>query len=259
MTSIAKKTLDIEGGSIVYLEAGEGETLVYLHGAGGRPPEGATFVEDLAQNFHVLVPSRPGFDESPLGRFETLADAANAIGAFIEKAASGKPVHVVAQSAGGAVGLWLAILRPDLVATLVLSAPSAFGHAPSGSQRRSPGELDKILYGDSPAWTEPPSAEEQERIRTNAGFNMRQFASPGEELLGRLGEIEAPVLVLWGTEDQLVSPEGSGIYQKHIPQAIRMLIFAAAHELPISATDRWVELVTDFLRRGEFFVVNRSA
>jgi pimeloyl-ACP methyl ester carboxylesterase len=259
MVSVAKKTADLQAGTLAYLEAGEGEPVLYLHGAGGRPPAGATFVTELARSFHVFVPSRPGFDESPLGSHETLEAAANALGAFIEKSSPGTPVHVVAQSAGGAVGLWLAVRHPELVATLILSAPSAFAHrAQPAGQSRSPGELDKILYGDNPSWTEPPSQEEQDRIRKNAAFNMRQFSSPGEDLLGRLGDIEAPVLVLWGTEDRLVPSENSSFYQKHIPHAHRVLIFGAAHELPISATERWVALVTDFIRRGEFFVVNRA-
>lgn len=259
MPKIAKKTAEIKVGSLSYLEAGEGDPVVYLHGAGGRPPAGATFVEELARGFHVFVPSRPGFDDSPLGSHETLDAAADAIGSFIEQIAPTGPVHVVAQSAGGAVGLWLAVRHPELVATLVLSAPSAFAHrSESNRQSRSPGELEKILYGERPSWTEPPSQDEQERIRSNAAFNMRQFPPPGDDLLGRLGEIEAPTLILWGTEDRLVPPENSSFYQKHIPHAQRVLIHGAAHELPISATEQWVALVTDFIRRGEFFVVNRG-
>lgn len=259
MPEIEKKELAIDGGSISYLEAGSGDTLLYLHGAGGRPPAGATFVSDLSESFRVLVPSRPGFDESPVGRFETLPDVADAMAAFIEGTGGG-PVHVVAQSAGGAVGLWLSVRHPELVASLVLSAPSAFAHRPTtGGGQRPAGDLDRLLYGEQPSWSFPPTAEEQERIRRNASFNMQKFGGTNDDLLERLGEITAPVLVLWGTEDRLVPPDGSALYQKHIPHALRMLIYGAAHELPISATRQWVSLVTDFIKRGEFFVVNRSS
>lgn len=257
MAGIVRKQLDIDGGSISFLEAGAGETILYLHGAGGRPPAGASFVSHLAKSFRVLLPSRPGFDESPVGRFETLTDAADAIADFIECTGSG-PVHVVAQSAGSVVGLWLAVRHPALVASLVLSAPSAFAHRPPSGGPRSLADLDRLLYGDEPEWSFPPDEDEQERIRRNASFNMQHFGGPNDDLLARLGEVAMPVLVVWGTEDRLVPHEQSGFYQKHIPHALRMLIYGAAHELPIAATRQWVALVTDFIQRGELFVVRRS-
>ncbi len=258
MTDIQQKAIEVEGGTLRYLEAGSGPTLVYLHGAGGRPPSGATFVSELAKDFRVLIPSRPGFDESAEIGEKTTSGAARALAALIEETSQG-PVHVVAQSAGGAVGLWLAVQRPDLVSSLVLSAPAAFAHRPpppGGGPVRSPQDLDRILYGDRPTWSAAPTDEEQQRIRRNAAYNIQNFGGSNEELLERISEIKAPVLVLWGTEDRLVPSDGSGLYQKHIPHAVRMFIYGAAHELPIAATAQWVTLVRDFIRRGEFFVVN---
>jgi len=252
------ETVEIDGGGIAYLEAGSGDTLLYFHGAGGRPPAGATFASELAKDFRVLLPSRPGFDESPVGSYTSMTGAAEAMAAFIRKTAV-RPVHVVAQSAGGAVGLWLAVLHPDLIASLVLSAPSAFAHRPAPQGRggqRSPEDLDRLLHGDAPSWSSPPNDYEQPRIRRNASFNMQHFGGDNDDLLDRLAEVKAPVLVIWGTEDHLVPPDSSGIYQKHIPHALRMFIYGAAHELPIAATQQWVALVRDFLQRGEFFVVN---
>ena len=104
-----------------------------------------------------------------------------------------------------------------------------------------------------------PTEDEEQRIRRNAAYNIQNFGGSNDELLGRIAEIKAPVLVLWGTEDRLVPSDGSGVYQKHIPHAVRMFIYGAAHELPIAATAEWVGLVRDFIRRGEFFVVNAGA
>jgi 2-hydroxy-6-oxonona-2,4-dienedioate hydrolase/4,5:9,10-diseco-3-hydroxy-5,9,17-trioxoandrosta-1(10),2-diene-4-oate hydrolase len=261
VTEIAANSVELEGGRICYLEAGAGSTMVYLHGAGGRPPAGATFVSELARDFRVLVPSRPGFDGSSEVEDRTQQGAARAVAGFIERTAQG-PVHVVAQSAGGAIGMWLAVDRPDLVASLVLSAPSAFAHRASGGGGggpRSPEALDKLLYGDNPTWITPPGEDDQARIRRNAAYNMQHFNATDESLRDRLSEIKSPVLVLWGTEDRLVPSEGSGMYQQRMPQALRLFIHGAAHELPISATRQWCSLVRDFLQRGEFFVVNRGA
>jgi hypothetical protein len=45
-------------------------------------------------------------------------------------------------------------------------------------------------------------------------------------------------------------------YQELIPHCTRVIVYGAAHELPISAATTWVKLVADFADRGEYFVVN---
>lgn len=257
MPNLTPREVETRAGVISYLEAGAGEPLLYLHGAGGRPPRGATFVSRLAGSHRILVPSRPGFDESPSKGNEHVKGAAEAMAAFLEATADG-PAHVVAQSAGAAVGMWLAVLHPHLVTSLVLSAPAAFARRHGTGTPRSPQELERLLYGNSPSWSGPPDDEERARIRRNAAFNQEHFGGSNEDLLERLASIQAPVMVLWGTEDALVTPDDSGVYQKHISQALRVFIYGAAHELPIAATDPWVRLIKDFLLRGEFFVVNRE-
>ena len=251
------RTLDIKGSPISFIDAGEGNVILYLHGAGGRPPAAATFVQELAAHHRVLLPSRPGFDESPLGSCESERDVAEVLAEVIQSAAAG-PVNVVAQSAGGTTGLWLAVLHPELVQTLVLSAPSVFATRHESRGPRSQEEMDTLLYGSNPSWQGSLSPEDQARIRQNAAGNMGRFQSQAqnEDLLARLKQIDMPVLVLWGTEDRMLSPDSSGFYQKHIPHAVRMMIYGAAHELPIAATRQWVTLVSDFVQRGEFFVVN---
>lgn len=245
---------DIDGLLVHYLEAGGGKTILFLHGAGGAPPSGASFVPMLAERHRLLIPSRPGFDATPIGPCETLQDAVAVMAAFIRRVAQGK-AHVVAQSLGGAIGCWLAVLHPDLVESLVLSAPAAFAgrHAPP-----RPEEMAQILYGDAPSWSAPPNAAERQRIAANAQANMHRLRAPEghADLLERLGEITAPTLLLWATGERLLPPEAMLPYQERIPRCTRILIHGAAHELPIAAAPRWVRLVADFVERGEMFVVN---
>ncbi len=257
--TVSEKTTEIEGIAVPYREAGSGEPIVFLHGAGGAPPQGATFVAMLAGKHRVLVPSRPGYDGAPLGRFETVRDSATAMAAFVE-AVVGGPAHIVAQSAGAAIGCWIAIDHPELVSSLVLSAPAAFApaHAPSGGAPPSPAELEARLYGATPAWASPPTEAERARIRTNAQSNMARVrpADGNAALLEKLSEIAVPTLVLEAGADQLIPAAAMRPYQDRIKTCYRIVIYNAAHELPISAAPRWVSLVADFIDRGEFFVVN---
>lgn len=253
------KIIEVEGLPVHYMEAGAGETIVFLHGAGGASPAGASFMKMLAARHRVLLPSRPGFDDTPMGDCETLTDIAEIMAGFIRATTDG-PVHVVAQSAGGVVGSWLAVLHPELVESLVLSAPSTFAirHANAESGPPTPQELDSLLYGETPCWSEGPTADERERIGRNARANMPRSQSPdgNVDLLQRLSEIEALTLLLLGTGDRMIPPEAMTPFQKHIPNCRRVFIHGAAHELPISAGPKWVNLVSDFVERGEESVVN---
>lgn len=259
MTEATAKIAEIDGLALHYREAGAGKTILFLHGAGGAPPGGASFVPMLAEHHRLLIPSRPGYDDTPLGTRASLADVTDIMAQFIRQVAGGR-AHVVAQSAGGGIGCWLAIRHPELVETLVLSAPAAFAslHRPAGARPPSPAELAQILYGDHPAWSAPPSEAEQQRIARNATANMARFHAPegNPELLDRLGEIKAPTLLLWATHERLLPAAAMLPYQLHIPSCTRIFIYGAAHEMPIAAAKPWVRLVSQFVDRGEMFVVN---
>jgi pimeloyl-ACP methyl ester carboxylesterase len=258
---VTDKIADVDGMPVHYRDAGAGEeTIVFLHGAGGAPPRGANFVSMLGEKHRVLVPSRPGFDDTPIGNCKSYKDVADVMAKFIRRVAGG-PVHIVAQSAGSTIGLWLAVEHADLVRSLTLSAPAAFAARPAlggAHAMPSPEELARRLYGDTPGWSTPPTDEEHARTRKNAAAYMAMFRNEdgNPELLARLKEIKAPTLVVMASADQQVPGEAMVPYQRAIPWVYRMVIYGAAHELPISAAPRWVNLVADFIDRGEAFVVN---
>ncbi len=263
--TVADKTIDAGGLAFHYREAGEGKTIVFLHGAGGAPPRGAGFVAMLGEHHRVLVPSRPGFDDTPVGSCKSLLDVVEAMARFIARAADGK-VHLVAQSAGGAIGCWLAILHPELVESLVLSAPAAFAHrpaAPAGAVAAPPSmaEIEKRLYGDHPIWLTPPSEAERQQTARNAQANMGRFAAPegNTDLLARLGEIKVPTLLICASDDRMIPAEAMRPYQQHIAGCVRIFIYGAAHEMPVCAVHQWVKLVGEFVDRGEYFVVNTDS
>jgi 3-oxoadipate enol-lactonase len=234
----------IGGVPLHYRDEGAGPPLLYLHGVGGAPPAGAAFVPMLAARHRVLIPSRPGFDETPLGGCDRVEDVARILAGFIRDVVQGK-AHVAAQSVGAVAGCWLAILHPELVATLVLSAPAAFGL----ERARWPASGPRIFYGDDPAWTAPPGAAERRRMARNFAANRERYsAEDAAALADRLGEIAVPTLLIVAGGDQLLPKEAMRPYAA-IPRLERVTIEGAAHELPIAAAEPWVRRVEDFVAR----------
>ena len=244
-----------DGTRIEYREDGQGEALVYFHGAGGVFPK-ARFAPELGATFRMLSPSRPGYDGSS-GACDSAREEAEVMAAFIRQVCGG-PVHLVAESAGGASGCWLAVLYPDLVKTLILVAPTAFitRHGPPPS----PEQMETVLFGLQPAWTEPLTTEDVVRRQRNAQANAGRArpADGNQALLERLAEIKAFTLILWGTADQLAPPDAGQIYKQYIPNSHRMYVYGAAHSLPVAACASFVRLTREFISRGEAFIVNSA-
>ena len=252
------RSVELPGGvRIEYLESGAGKPLVYFHGAGGVF-RNAAFMPALAQQYRVLAPSRPGYDGST-GACQSAREEAEVMASFIRQVVGGA-VHLVAESAGGAAGCWLAILEPELVTSLVLIAPGAFAGASHAPPPTTPDEMELRLFGPRPAWTEPPTDTDRAARQRNASANAGKLrpADGHAALLDRLSEIVAPTLVLWGTADQVVPPEAGHVYVQRIQTSYRILVYGAAHSLPVSACRQFVALVTDFVERGERFVVRQS-
>ena len=255
---LIERVCEVPGGAIHYLERGEGKTLVFLHGAGGVPGH-AAFLPRLAARFRVLAPSAPGFDASPPGERASAQDLANALAAFIE-AVGQPPVALVGESFGGWVACWLTVLHPALVDRLVLAAPAAFRQGfEEPATPLSPEELAMRLFGRLP--DAPPSPEQRARQQQNAGTARRLLHAAGgydAALAERLPEIAVPTLVLFGTRDQIVPPENGRVYEERIPKSHLMYLHDAVHSLPIAAEDQFAALTSEFVERGEEFVVNRG-
>jgi pimeloyl-ACP methyl ester carboxylesterase len=166
-------------------------------------------------------------------------------------------VHVLAESAGGGPACWLAIDHPQLVASLLLAAPASLAerHAPPAGPPPSPERMNERLFGKQPAWTSPPDEQDLARRIRNAQANVGGVASP--ELRDHLGEIRTRTLILWGTADEMIPPEQGQLYQKLIPGAFLMYVYGAAHALPVCACQQFVKLATEFIDRGDAFLVNQ--
>jgi pimeloyl-ACP methyl ester carboxylesterase len=117
--------------------------------------------------------------------------------------------------------------------------------------------MELRLFGLRPAWTVPPTDTDRAIRQRNASANSERLrpADRNAALLERLSEIGAPTLVLWGTADEIVPPEAGQVYVQRIPTSYRMLVYGAAHSLPVAACRQFVALATDFIDRGERFVV----
>ena len=223
--------------------------LVYLHPAGGVRP--TRVLEKLKPHQPVF----PGFDGTPVDPDITSRKAlAQWVARQIEKL--GPPCDVIGCSFGGAVALWLAMQRPDLVDHLVLECPAGL-QTIDPKLRANPAEFRKALFVHPERSIAPAKSKEVE-----AG-NRRMLTHYGAEdgldgeLPERVHEIRKQTLILHGTEDRIIGRESVQLLKSRLPKSFLVYVWDAAHNIEVDQPERMLELVEAFLDRSDAFVVPR--
>lgn len=112
-------------GPIEYAEAGEGEPMLVIHGAGGGYDQGLILGEGLQPGFRIIAPSRFGYLKTPLPNDPSPASQADAHAALLDVLGVDRAI-VVGASAGGPSAIELALRHPDRVKALILLVPRAY-------------------------------------------------------------------------------------------------------------------------------------
>jgi pimeloyl-ACP methyl ester carboxylesterase len=243
--------VDADGFSIRYIEAGQGEPLIVLHGGGGL--RHYTSHDLLAEKRRVIVFERPGFGRSAANeRSQSMADMASSLAQAV--AALGiEKYDVMATSFGTRVALEWALQEPERVQAVVLVSPPRLAmQAPSAPGGNMP--LTLYAHPERQQAQEQLSAEDTAKQRSMAMRLMR--AERPEPLAQSIEAIRQPVLILHGTSDKMAPPEVGQAYVAAIPDSHLMLVWDAAHEVDADRPEAVVELIEDFLTRHGGFLVN---
>ncbi len=206
---------------LVYDIAGSGPSVLLLHEGIGDRSTWEPHWHSFSERFTIVRFDARGFGESvdPSGPYTLHDDAAEVLDAAgIERAA------LVGCSMGGGVALDLTLAEPERVTALVTvgSTPSGWEHtAEILSQWEEvdatfevdgtgpANELELQMWVDGVGRSEPADAQVRAQVgAVNAALLDRQQGfeiEPGEldpPAVERLGEIEVPVLAVFGSHDQ---------------------------------------------------------
>jgi len=248
-------SVDVEGFRIRYQKSGEGPPLVHLHGAGGLR---LTPAHDLlSRAFQVIAFEMPGFGSADNQRTQTIQDLATTMNAAAE-ALGLSGFNLMGTSFGGTVASWMAVLRRDLVAALVLDAPSA--SRPEGSEpvSGSPEEIARRLYAHPERVASAPAVEPVLAARRLAIVQRLRGRGRDTALEEGLRGLGMPVLVLFGTRDGVIPPAMGRVYVELIPDAHLVFVYDAGHALMVERPEAFTEVVTDFLERTDAFIISRT-
>ncbi|WP_288434332.1 alpha/beta hydrolase [uncultured Deinococcus sp.] len=194
----------------------------------------------------ALTPELPGFgDNAAAGRpGQTTADMAESLARTLRAAGEG-PYRLAGHSMGGKVVLLLAARHPDLVAELLLVAPSPPSPEPMSDEDRAG---LRAAHGDraaleeqyrtiacSPLLPEDFEALVRDGLRADAGA-WAAWTDVGslEDVRGDLGGLRAPVTVLYSEDDTSITPDTiRGQVLGALPQARAVATRGSGHFIPL--------------------------
>ena len=246
--------VDLSGGPMAYHVAGEGPPVIHMHAASGFRATAA--LEALAQSFRIYAPVTPGFDGTATHDGVASMEALARLDAEFADAVIGETTDVIGHSFGGWLAAWYTVLHPQKVGQLVLECPAGFREEGIGGLSPDPEELRRRLYAHPEK--APPETKPESMVTRNREMLAHYHGGKAmdEALVERLGDIEALTLILHGTKDGAIPISSPRLLKNRIPRAFLIYVYDAAHAIEVDQPEYFAGLVTDFLTRGEAFLVN---
>jgi pimeloyl-ACP methyl ester carboxylesterase len=250
-----QKSVHVADLNVRYWEAGTGDSVIYLHGAGGYQPRfGLDFV---ASNNRVLAIELPGWGEqvSDVADFDGLATQVVAIATALGLDA----FHLMGTSLGGACALHLTTLFPERVTSLVLEAPAKFREASANPATLAPEAFVKAFR--SHPEREPHMAPPDPTFMARVWPTVERLMGDGSvdpAFAARLEALPTRTLILFGTDDGIINPINGRTLRRLMKNSTLQLVYDAAHDIQGDRPEAFAETVSDFLRRGMGFMINEQ-
>ena len=206
-----------------YIDEGEGEVLLLLHGLFGALSNWEDVVNKFSQKYRVIIPLLPiytmpvktaGLDS--LNKFTE---------EFVEMMSLNK-LNIIGNSLGGHVGLIFTLANPDKVNTLILTGSSGlFENAMGGSFPRR-GSYDYIQERVAYTFYDPATATKDlvdEVFETTKSIPkaLRIVAiaksAQRNNMADDIPNIKVPTLLIWGLNDTITPPYVAHEFDRLIP------------------------------------------
>lgn len=263
---MTRRELSIEGLSVRYYDAGEGPSLLLLHGAGATARLWHRQLGPLSRLFRVIAPDLPGFGGSE--RWPDITSVhgyAGFLSRFMDALGMAR-ASLVGSSMGGWASCWFALDFPDRLDRLVLISPAGL-HMPG----HPPMPISGVVKELHRAYAAVSGADDAARRGVSEGgaegFDMLPGVRPNDELLrgvetltaldaaggfvpdlgDRLSGVAAPTLVIWGTDDPVIPASHGAEFVRLIPRSRLVTLDGAGHLPYVERPDEVCRLIAGYV------------
>lgn len=247
LSGLVRKEINLPNGlRMFYLEGGQGEPLMLLHGFGGNKDSFARVSRFLVQRYRVIIPDITGFGEStrpPHADYSSCAQVERL--RALAQALKLSGLHLGGNSMGGQIALLYAARHPTEVASLWLLSAAvarssfkpevlkliASGHNPLIARNVQEFSAVMALGMSRPPYVPKPMLKvlAQERI-VNAALEvqiLQQLLDYSVE--NEIAGLETPTLIVFGEQDRVIAGTTADVLSKLLPRSKLVLVRNAGH------------------------------
>ncbi len=267
-------------GRVHYYEAesripGGGVPLVLVHGLADRDESWAPMLERLKRSgFHVYAPDLLGYGRSPKPADSdySISTQEQFVADFIQAIGLQKP-SIGGWSMGGWIVLKLALDHPEMVNRVVIYDSAGIRQQVTGGAQifhpTNEAELQHLASLLEPGQKPMPGFVLQDALRTLGEGQWvvdRSMASmeSGKDLVDtRLAGLTEPLLIVWGSDDQLLPLSMGRTMHGLVPRSELDILAGCGHLAPKTCPDRAAAVTVDFLNEnpppsGGTYTLSRS-
>ena len=263
---LSKKVIKVDQYSIHYLEGGQGETILLLHGFSANKDNWPRLAGLLTENYHVVAVDLPGFGES--SKIETdsynIASQAKRVNRIVETLGL-KKFHIGGNSMGGAISGKYTVDYPEKVLSLALLNTAGIHSAEKSEFRKLLAKGDNPLLVKTPedfkrtmrfVFVEPPPIPGRiinhltKQSIMNRDFNEKIFGQIVKEnysLEDDLSRIKAKTIVVWGDKDRVIHVSCTDVIKKSLPGSTIVVLKNCGHLPMIERPEETARYYLEFL------------
>ncbi len=244
-----------EEGEFSYLEAGEGQPLILLHGLFGALSNFGPLFDHFSPKYRVLVPMLP------LYTLPMLSTNVDNLAKFLERFIRHKgfeQVNLIGNSLGGHVALVYCSRHAERVRSLVLTGSSglyenAFG---GGFPRRE--DKDFIRKKVAVTFFDPKHATDElvEECYTTINDKAKLIrilslakSAIRHNMASEIPKLRMPVLLIWGRQDTITPPEVAQEFHTLIPHSELHWIDNCGHAAMMEHPDTFNSILETWLAK----------
>ncbi len=238
-----------------FVEEGNGEPLVLLHGLFGALSNFQSLIEYFRHHYKVVVPMLP------LLEMDILHTSVGGLAKFVNKFLDARKldaVNLLGNSLGGHVALVHTLKHPERIKSLILTGSSGLFENGMGDSYPKRGDYEYIKKKTELTFYDPNTAtkdlvDEVYSIVNNRLKAIKIIALAKSAIRNNLGEelnqIKQPTLLVWGNNDTITPPFVGREFNKLIPNSELHFVDKCGHAPMMEVPDEFNAILHKFLKK----------
>ncbi|HCF64066.1 MAG TPA: alpha/beta hydrolase [Ferruginibacter sp.] len=244
-----------QDGKFKFIEEGEGEPLMLLHGLFGALSNFSALIQHFKKTNKVVVPMLPLLDLDLL--HTSVGGLQKYVHKFIEQRKY-QGIHLMGNSLGGHVALVHILKHPEKIRSLILTGSSGLFENGMGDTYPKRGDKEYIrkktqLTFYDPAMATDELVDEVFEITNNRLKVIKIIALAKSAIRNNLGDeltqITQPCCLIWGNNDTITPPFVAKEFQRLIPNSELHFIDKCGHAPMMEVPGEFNQILEGFLSR----------